>query len=76
MTLPRLDAVLTRWEKVPPLSVTVLRIADVAGVERPSPSKRVQPQRSAEEQQASMQELAEALGMCGVQLVAKRPANG
>jgi hypothetical protein len=34
MTLPRLDAIVARWEQVPPLSVSAASIAEALGVKR------------------------------------------
>jgi hypothetical protein len=36
MTLPRMEAVLKRWEQIPPLSVSLAGIAATLGVPRPS----------------------------------------
>lgn len=50
MTLPRWERIVERWNKVPPLAVSVAAIAEVLGVER-EPTKTPAPHRDGKPEQ-------------------------
>lgn len=63
MTLPRLEAVVARWQQTPPLSVSVAAIAEAVGVEfkkGPAPQQQQRSVRPAKKQ--SPQALFDLLG--------------
>lgn len=66
MTLPRLEAVLAHWEKVPPLAHSVAAIAKVIGVDyKKGKGAPGAPPKTRQEEMGNVQELFELLGANG-----------
>ena len=68
--MPRLDAILARWDRTPPLAESLVAIAETLGVEfkrsgQPARQQEAPARADSRAREQSMRELAELLGASG-----------